>query len=563
MAGTVKTVAQEQREQKIVDRCLRGFAEKQAYRSMFGLQWEQAASVAMPDMRNTFFVGNYNFPGIQKTQLQVDATAMLANMKFAAILDSMMTPFSSQWHELEADNPYVQRDRNVRLYFEQVSKIISNIRYRPFSGFRRQSNSIYQMVGALGNGPMFVDQMTDAFGNPIPGIRYKAVPLGEVFVGENHQGVIDCFDRFFRMTARQAVQKWKDAAPEELKRAAERGSEAPFDFLHCVYVNDEYEYGRADHRGMNYKSVYISMTGKKLLEEGGYRSFPLAMCRYTQGPGEIYGRGPAMAVLPSLKTLNAQKTTFLKQAHRAADPVYLSRDDGSVGFSARPGAMNPGYMTEDGKRLVDILPTGEINMSEKAMEYEQAIVKEAFLTTIFDGLVANPNMTATQVVELINQKGVFLAPAAGSMAPEYLGALIDREIDLAASFGVLPPKPPLLREAAGEYKVVYTSPLFKTARAGDAAGFLRTVESAMNVAGQMQDPSVLDMFDFDAAYSDIARIQGVPESWMSSDDVIAQKRQARAESQQRQEQIQSAPAQVALLKAQTQLRQLGGQVGQQ
>jgi hypothetical protein len=60
------------------------------------------------------------------------------------------------------------------------------------------------------------------------------------------------------------------------------------------------------------------------MQEGGYRSFPISASRYEQAPGEVYGRSPAMMVLPALKTLNAEKRMFLKagpprRRPRAAD----------------------------------------------------------------------------------------------------------------------------------------------------------------------------------------------------------------------------------------------------
>jgi hypothetical protein len=72
-----------------------------------------------------------------------------------------------------------------------------------------------------------------------------------------------------------------------------------------------------------------------------------------------------MLVLPALKTLNAQKTVFLKQGHRAADPVLLLADDGIVGMDMRPGAQNKGGVNSDGKPLVHTLPTGDIKISSK------------------------------------------------------------------------------------------------------------------------------------------------------------------------------------------------------
>jgi hypothetical protein len=72
-------------------------------------------------------------------------------------------------------------------------------------------------------------------------------------------------------------------------------------------------------------SLHIDVQTKTLMKTGGYDCFPYAIARYTQISGETYGRGPAQYVLPSIKGLNEQKKTHLKQGHRAADPVLLAR----------------------------------------------------------------------------------------------------------------------------------------------------------------------------------------------------------------------------------------------
>jgi hypothetical protein len=277
--------------------------------------------------------------------------------------------------------------------------------------------------------------------------------------------------------------------------------------------------------------------------------FPYAVSRYDQAPGEVEGRGPAQIVLPSLKTLNAQKVTFLKSGHRAADPVLLIADDGIVGMDLRPGAMNKGGVTPDGKLLVHALPTGDIQISEKMMGEERGIIDDVFLVSIFKVLTENPNMTATQVIELVNEKGMLVAPTLGRQHTEYVGALVEREMDLLSEMRMLDPMPPRLREAMGAYEVTDTSPLSLAASAGRAAGFLRTVEQVRELVNVTQDTSLLDPFDFDAAIPEISRINNVPEAWMADPQQIAVKRKSRAAAQQRQEQIQAAPAQAAIIKA--------------
>src|SRR6185369_12498458 len=96
--------------------------------------------------------------------------------------------------------------------------------------------------------------------------------------------------------------------------ALDKQSQQPFNFLHCVKPRRDYDRSRLDAKGLPFSSHYVCIEGQCLMqEEKGYRVFPFALFRYDQAPREWYGRGPAQMVLSALKTLNAQKTMFLKQ----------------------------------------------------------------------------------------------------------------------------------------------------------------------------------------------------------------------------------------------------------
>lgn len=551
-----------EREAALADTILRLFWQLHTWRATTGAQWEEIAELILPTARNTFFFNNFNWPGQKKTDRQIDATGMLALHRFAAICDSLITPRNSTWHGLEADDPYVMKDRATRLYFEDTTRRLFKYRYAPIGNFSAQNNNSFQQLGAFGNQAMFVDAPAPAQG--VRGLRYKSIPMGEMFWFENHQGLIDGFIRWFRLTARQAKEMFKDKFPEVLKPALDSFSQWPYDFLHYVAPREDFEPGRLDHRGMPIQSIYVSVQGKCVLSEGGYRSFPAACSRYEQTPGEVFGRGPAGMVLPGLKTLNAEKRTFLKAGHRTADPILLSADDGLIGaFNMTPGAMNSGAINADGKLLVQPLPIGNIQISKEMMAEEKGLINDAFLVTLFQILTETPQMTATEVIERMNEKGILMAPTLGRQHSEYVGPLVTRELDLLSQQGLLAPMPPRLREAGGEYNVVYTNPLARAMRAQEAAGFMRAVETTLSIVNATQDPSLLDAYDFDRATRGLADIYAVPESWMASDSEKQQKQYNRAQTQQRQQQIQAAPAMAAMMKAKAAVMKAGpgGQQG--
>lgn len=562
--GTGPQVGQSNQEEQIVTRIMQQFAELQTYRNTFASQWEEVAQLVLPNSRNTFYYGNYNWPGQKKTDRQVDATGMMALSRFAAICDSLLTPRNMFWHGLCANNEYVMKDRDTKLWFERVTKLLFKYRYAPTANFASQNLQNYTSLGAFGTNGMFIDQYLGP--GKIRGIRYKAIPLGELFIRENHQGQVDSYIRWFRLTARQAFEKWPDqiARLSNLQSSYEAQSESYFDFLQIVEPNADYDPNRLDAKGKLYSSAYVSIQCKCLLEQSGYHTFPIAVGRYDQAPGEVFGRSPAMMVLPALKTLNAEKRTFLKAGHRAGDPVLLTADDGLVDFNMRPGALNKGGLSADGKRLVDILPVGNIQITKEMMDEERSLINDAFLVSLFQILTESPQMTATEVIERTNEKGILLAPTVGRQQSEYLGPVIDRELDVLARLGVLPPMPPRLREAEGEYQVEYTSPMARAMKAQEVSGFMRTLSVVQDVVNITGDPAPLDRFDFDTAIPAIAEIQGVPTSWTSDDAAVALKRKNRASSQQQQQQINALPAQAAMIKAQaTVAKSNGGQVPQQ
>lgn len=538
------------------------FAQLNQWRSQaFAGHWEEVAELILPTHRNTFYYGSYNTPGEKKTQRQVDATGMMALSRFAAICDSLLTPRNSAWHQVTTNDDRIMKDRGARLWFEQATKLLFKHRYAPTANFSSQNLQNYVSLGAFGNGIMFVDPLQDV--HHTRGLRYRSIPLGEVFFVENHQGQINGVIRWFKMTAAQAEKMWPNMLPPQLQTALKMQSEQKFNFLHRVVERNDYDSKRLDYKGMPYQSTYVCIEGQCLMfregapYEGGFTTFPYAASRYDQAPNEVYGRSPAMMVLPALKTLNAQKRVFLKQGHRAADPVLLTADDGIINLDLRPGALNKGGVSSDGKPLVTVLPTGDIQVNEKMMEMERSLINDAFLVNLFQVLTETPTMTATEVIERTNEKGILLAPTVGRQQSEYLGPMIDRELDLMVQLKLLPPLPPALKEAQGEYHVVYTSPLSRAQRAQEAAGFMRTLETVKELVSITQDPSLLDQFNFDTAVPAIAEIQAVPASWMADDQQVAEKRKARAQQQAKQQEIQAAPANAAIMKARAAMMQAG------
>jgi len=472
--------------------------------------------------------------GEKRTEKIFDSTAVLALDRAASAIDSLITPASQQWHGIEPEEEYLLEDKQTMEYCQNLAKLLFRVRYRPMANFASQAHECYVSLMAFGTLGMFVDDLLGI------GIRYKSIALSELYIAENHAGIVDLVHRKFPLTARQAIQKFGPRCPEKVRKTAEQNPLQKFDFLHCVSPNEEIDPRRKDYRSMAFKSYYLFYEGREIVSEGGYRTMPYSVSRHVTAPREIYGRSPAMQVLPDIKMVNEMEKTIIRAAHKIVDPPMLAYGDGILSaFNSRPNAINYGAVDEHGKQLVIPMKTGaNLPIALEMTEQKRKVINDAFYVTLFQILVQNPQMTATEAMIRAQEKGQLLAPTVGRQQSEFLGPTIQRELDILGAAGALPPMPPLLERMGGRLKVVYTSPLTRLRRAEDGVAIMRTIESVAPIANIK--PEVMDTFDEDMTVRELAEINGVPARVLRSKEQIAELRAGRAQAAQQQNLLEGA-----------------------
>src|ERR1017187_328490 len=324
---------------ELASELIREFRQASTQRGNFETHWQEIAQRMIPNEAPYFNAfGQIRAQGEKRTQFVFDSTAANALRNFASILDSLLTPRNQTWHRIMATEPKLNKRRDVQLWFDTANELLFRYRYAPRANFSSQNQKNFRALGAYGTGTLFIDELAKE-----RGVRYRYIHLAQIYFAENHQGLVDKAFRYFPLTARQAYQKWGDGCSDDIKEKAKSGSEVLYWFLHCVKPREDLDISRRDFKGMPYASYYVEVQGQVKLEEGGYNTFPYAISRYEQVDNEVYGRSPAMDILPAVKTLNEMKKAQLKQAHRAADPVLLAHDDVVAdAFNFRPGAINAG-----------------------------------------------------------------------------------------------------------------------------------------------------------------------------------------------------------------------------
>lgn len=480
--------------------------------------WREIAERILP--RQDSFQRNWT-EGAKRNEKIFDSTAPVALERFAAAMESMLTPRAQRWHRLRASDQALNEAEGVRDWFRRVEDILFAARYSPRANYASQQHETYMSLGAFGTGVLFVGEEIGR------GLRYKSIHLSDCCFAEDANGRIDTLFRKYRLSARQAAQRWPEKdLPRGIKRALEKEPERRFDFLHAVLPRDEVKAGRASAKNYAFASYHLAVEDRVILQEGGFEQFPYAVSRYVTAPNEVYGRSPAMAVLPDIKMLNEMSRTIIRAAHKTVDPPVLIHDDGILGGrpDLRPNAINYGALDSAGRPLMQPFQNNaRIDIGLDMMNQRREVINDAFLVSLFQILVQGPAMTATEVLERAQEKGVLLGPTVGRQQSESLGPMIEREIAILAKADALPPMPRALLEAGGAYEIRYDSPLTRAQKAEEGLGVMRALEIAGSMAAA--DPSIFDNFDADAVAKIAVEVHGVEHILRKKEEVEAMRGQ--------------------------------------
>lgn len=529
---------------------------EKADRGNFESLWTQAARRVHP--RGDNFQGRNVTPGERRTEWQFDSKPVLALERWCAVMLGMVMPPSERYHGFQAEERSIRKNLDVKAWCEELREDVFQMRYSTRSAFAGQVNEVWMSTGAFGTGMMFID---DRPGRPV---NYKSLDLAKTWIREGENGKVDYAIRQLDLTADQSISMFgTHNLPEQIVKAAENQPKKTWEFYQRIKPREQVnKRAQFSIERMRWQSDYVCAVEKKHMETGGYRVFPIAVMRATTTSNEIYGRGPAMTVLADIKMKNEIWRTVLRSSHRMAEPTMLLADDAALApFQMQPGFRNKGYLkSSDGTPLAQQLKwEGDLNPAMIVAQATDKDIDDAFLMTIFQLMLTNPNMTATEVLERIRERGMLLTPSAGRIFAEFVGGMAERECDILQERGKINEMPAQLEEAGGGVDVTDDSPLAKAQKSSRAIGFDRTVQQITPLA--QVNPKIMQRFDLDNILPELAEIHGMPMDWLLTDDAYAALMDEQAKKEASETMAGAAPGLAAASKDAAQARLLTQQAG--
>lgn len=497
-----------------------------------------------------------NTPGPRRQRRILDSTAPRSLELFASFLHTMLNNPAQRWINLTVlGDQKLSRQPRVRRWLEDAGTDMLTELASPSAGVYLNAHKLYLDLGWAGTG-IFYSEMT-----PARRIVTRTYHMANCVLLEGENGFIDGIMRRHPYTARQAKQKWPGVP---LGRSIDEVKEQDLDkrvpFMHVVLPADDPMI--QDERSLNsvrmrflFASVWINMQDRVVVWRGGYYEFPYQTPRWYTVENDVYGRSPAMSVMPDIRLVNRMSDTVLRGAEKIVDPPLLLPDGAMVspvrlfpgGISYSDGAIDPKTLIPPG--------TSRIETGNDLLVRRQENIREGFFVPLFS-TPDSPVKTATQVLQEGDERNRAVSPMIVRSQAELHHPFIGRVYNLKRRAGTLPPAP---EELDGKLIAAeYVSPLIAAQKQIEGLGIARLFEAVAPWA--QVDPGMWDRYDVDEIAEVASGASGAPARVLRGREEANKVRKERAKQQREQEAmaagVQGADAAAKLITANARAQQV-------
>lgn len=511
--------------------------------------WEEIADLAYPTasaaMRQARG-GNKGYdslsqpPSREGARRRFDSLPARGGLILASGMESLTTPQGEYWHGYASDDPVrgEESDEETR-YFERLTKFVFGRRYDPRSGFLLANQMSGKNAVFLGTGIIFAEPNL-AGGGDLP-IFYRSIPISTAYLDMDERDEIDTCFRDLSMTARTIKQRYESTMSANVRSIANSTTSMTqtFNVVHACFPRQEIGSSKSKNRRSKWASFVYETQSKTILDETGYDEFPYAVEHWDRVERSPWGESPIGMAIDDIRSLNFTRKTAGNAMQLNVRPPVATAFEGVMNRpNLNPGANNPGALFPTGEpKIKRILEQTNLQHIIGVVEFERKALQTAIFTEFFQTLAQRPEMTATEALILLQEKGDILGPA-GSKRQSALARMGEREIAIYAKAGLFSEgsayKPPASLSGAG-FGFKWTSPLEQTRKAKAAVGAQRLMAA---VAPMLAEPQVWSQeFNISKSVEVFRGAFGAPKEMLASD---AEKRAAREEAQRQMQMKQLA-----------------------
>lgn len=518
-------------------------SELESERSQYEAVWEQVAEFCDPDAPDIWGGRRGGGAGSQAERQERRGARVYANTinsaanRLAAGLESLIIPQSEKWHGLSTAEMNDEETDEEKEWAESLRDFLFSLRYSANSNFVPATQACLRNVVRYGPAYLYAEE---GFGSTL--IRYASIPVVEGYLSRNRWGQVDIFHRRYQRTARQAAQLLGyEKLPARIKMLVDDPAkcETKISLVQCIQPRDERKmYRLGDHTqylDTAFASYHVIEDEEEIVRESGFRTFPVSTFNWRRYEGDPYGISPTIEALTTVREENAVRRSGLRALQQITDPATASKARLDYVPVLNPGENYPGLIDDNGRPLIAPISTGQ--NPTYAFNYAQSRadeIRDMMFVNLFQTLVQNPQMTATEALIRQEEKGALLGPS-GSIIQAGFATNLDRELGILEDKGLYDEDSRFLPPASLAGKAVrptFTGPLDVLRRSAEARDTIQVVTTAMQMA--QFDPGVMDNIDSDEAIKIVQGAGRSPQRIFRRRQEVDSLRDARAKASQAQ-----------------------------
>jgi hypothetical protein len=495
------------------------FERAKAIKTQWHSTFEECYEYALPQ-RESFFTEQ---PGRRRTDRIFDETAVVGVQEFASRLQAGIVPNYARWADFVAGTDIPKDNvKDVNQLLDMVTDYVFEIIQS--SNFSQEVHESFLDI-ALGTGVLLVEE-----GDAVNPIRFKAIPLPQVWLTSGHDDKIDHVFRRRMVRMKEIIIAYPDAQMnDKMINDMNKDPDKECEIIEVVYRN-YFNTKEEEYHFCAIAKMYEVKLHQKIFKGRG--SNPYLIYRWSKCAGETYGRGPLMLALPAIKVANLTVELILENAQMAISGMYQVEDDGVINvdnIQLIPGTIIPKAAGSAG--LTPIVPSGNnFQISDLVLSDMRSNIKKALYNDMLGAPNVSTPMSATEVAERQADLSRQIGSAFGRLQSELVNPLLERIVYILKKQGSI--KLPKIN--GKEVKVISTSPLAQAQHQSDVA----TIDRFLGMIQGRVGPELMNiLIKQDEVAKYVAKKLGIPENLIrSTEEMQAFAQQMQQMMQQRQQQ---------------------------
>lgn len=499
--------------------------------------WQEINDLGQPfrgDINDRKARGERRIPAV------FDATFMREADGFSSFMKGLVAPSNEQW--LVFDTPEdllrqdVERSRLLDLGAQRILRALGN------SNFSIQLSLLLRDLTLLGNACMYIEEDDPVArgpnGSTFGGILYEAVAMSRIWWVTGKGGRTIGVFRKFCLPAIEAVREFDDPGDAAVEAISAGEPTRRVNYLQYVYRNEGGMAGLTPGPRKPWLSTWLSLDSDdhRVVREAGYDYNPFVTAKVNPVDGEEYGRWKGHIARASAKGLNELKRQILIATGRDLNPVLHVEHDSAIQLDAGPNGI---AVTRFGRSPPSYLKS-ETNygIAFEVGAQDQNDIRETLHARERGERETEPRSAeqtrVNQVQAILN-----LAAPADVIHDQVMSPLVAVTATIMQEAGALPEFDQLAARGTTEARPRIVSQFFTAQKEAAGASEDAYVGKMTQIAQIIGDPSVLDILNMDT-YARRSAARANASAITRSEEELAQIRQARAQRQQAEFELEAA-----------------------